>query len=167
MSKNVKDKKMPFQLSVRRCISDGFDEVVEITGLDRNDLGEEALKGIIEKYDPKYLYNDVVRQIDVLESKKRELEAKTKAGEENDKKQAEDYINKIFIGNKYTEPDADYCITLKWLGTIHNGLQGYGMNADEAREYLVKKINELKSGAQRDRFKVAANEFWGSDEGIN
>jgi hypothetical protein len=167
MSINVKDRKITFQLSVRREVSDTFEEIMEIAGLDRNEVGEEAILWVIEKYNPKDCYNELIQKRDAIDLKIRALDAKIKADEENDKKLAEDYINKIFTDKKYSEQDADYCITVKWLGTIHNGLQEYGMNADESRVFLVNKINGLKSQAQRDMFKVAAMGFWGSEEGIN
>jgi hypothetical protein len=167
MSINIKDRKIPLSLSISRWVVDSLYELEYVASLDRNEVVEEAIMWAIEKYNPKSLYDGLIRQRDAIELKIQELEAKIKTGEENDKKLAENYIKKIFTDKKYTEQNADYCITPKWLGTIHNGLQEYGMNAYESTVFLVNKINELKSQAQRDRFKEAAMEFWGNTEGIN
>jgi hypothetical protein len=166
MSKDRRDKKDTLSLSITSWKIDLFEKTIDDLSFDRAKAGDEMFEYYLNKYNPQGVREELIRQREGLDKKINELSTNVKAVEKENRNSADGFINKLFLEKKYVEPEANYVITGKWLSTIFDSVKACGMNDDEAKSVIIKKVNELESEAQRDRFKVAAREFWGFDDGF-
>jgi hypothetical protein len=120
----------------------------------------------LEKFNPQGVIDELKRQNEHNDRKIDELSSNVKVVENEKKSGAEVFINKTFSDSKYLFSDADVAITKTRMDYLHQGVKAFGLTDVEARELILKKINKYPSKAQRDRFKEAACEVWGADDGI-